>query len=92
MAESASWLTYDVPTNLVGKALHGRYRGQRQKWFALRFTGEDSDIDLAASPHPEFDAWRWVDLETLPALIVPFKRAVYQALLEEFRPLVQPSA
>ena len=90
LAESASWLTYDLPRHLVGKVLHGRYRGQRQKWFAFRFEGEDRDINLAASPHPEFDAWRWVALESLPKLIVPFKRAVYRALLEEFRPLVRP--
>jgi putative (di)nucleoside polyphosphate hydrolase len=92
LAESAAWLTYDLPEPLVGRALRGRYRGQRQKWFAFRFEGEDKDINLAASPHPEFDAWRWVASECLPTLIVPFKRAVYQALLEEFRSLVRPSA
>lgn len=91
LAESATWLTYDLPRHLMGKALHGRYRGQRQKWFAFRFEGEDKDINLAASPHPEFDAWRWVWLDDLPKLIVPFKREIYKALLEEFRPLIRPA-
>lgn len=91
LAESAGWLTYDLPRHLVGKVLQGCFRGQRQKWFAFRFEGEDKDINLAASPHPEFDAWRWVALEALPALIVPFKRAVYSALIEEFRPFVRPA-
>jgi putative (di)nucleoside polyphosphate hydrolase len=90
LAESLRWLTYDLPKHLLGKALQGRYRGQRQKWFAFRFEGEDHDIHLDASPHPEFDAWRWVDLESLPSVIVPFKRDVYHALLEEFRPFVRP--
>lgn len=78
--EHPEWLTYDLPPHLVGVALKGRYRGQRQKWFALRFTGEDSDIRLDLDPHPEFDAWRWVDLRELPALAVDFKREIYVVL------------
>jgi putative (di)nucleoside polyphosphate hydrolase len=69
-------LTYDLP--------RGRYQGQRQRWFALRFTGQDSDIRLDLDPHPEFDAWRWVPIATLPSLAVPFKRPVYEVLTESF--------
>jgi putative (di)nucleoside polyphosphate hydrolase len=84
LGELDDWLTYDLPPELVGKALGGRYRGQRQRWFALRFLGEDSDIRLDADPHPEFDAWRWVPLEELPGLAVNFKRAVYEELARAF--------
>lgn len=91
LAESAGWLAYDLPQDLLGKALQGRYRGQRQKWFAFRFLGEDTDINLAASPQPEFDAWRWVELDLLLRLIVPFKRDIYAALLAEFAPIVRPA-
>ena len=73
-----------LPPDLLGIAWRGRYRGQRQRWFALRFTGEDSDIRLDLDPHPEFDAWRWVSLAELPALAVPFKRAIYDVLTESF--------
>jgi putative (di)nucleoside polyphosphate hydrolase len=69
---------------LLGKALGGRYRGQKQRWFALRFLGTDADIRLDADPHPEFDAWRWADLGELPALAVDFKRPVYQILAASF--------
>jgi putative (di)nucleoside polyphosphate hydrolase len=91
LAESRGWLCYDLPRHLLGKALQGRYRGQRQKWFAFRFLGEDKDINLAATPQPEFDTWRWVELEALPELIVPFKRDIYAALLAEFTPIVRRS-
>ncbi|WP_198373191.1 RNA pyrophosphohydrolase [Roseomonas rosulenta] len=84
LAEHPRWLTYDLPAHLIGQALGGKYRGQRQKWFALRFTGTDSDIRLDLDPHPEFDAWRWARLADLPALAVDFKRAIYQDLAEEF--------
>jgi putative (di)nucleoside polyphosphate hydrolase len=85
IAESRSWLSYDLPAEVSRKVWGGRYRGQRQKWFAMRFTGADSDIDLNRHV-PEFDAWKWVAPETLPALIIPFKRPLYQAILDEFRP------
>jgi putative (di)nucleoside polyphosphate hydrolase len=88
VAESGRWRHYDLPPRLQGKLWGGRYRGQRQKWFALRFTGDDSDIDIDTE-HPEFDAWRWVPLDQLPALIVPFKRDVYLDVLDEFRPLLR---
>jgi putative (di)nucleoside polyphosphate hydrolase len=84
LAEHPRWLTYDLPPELVGKALGGRYRGQRQKWFALRFTGRDADIRLDLDPHPEFDAWRWARLAELPGMAVAFKRAIYDDLASEF--------
>ena len=84
LAEHPEWLSYDLPPELVGKALGGRYRGQRQKWFALRFLGADSDIRLDLDPHPEFDAWRWAPLAELPGLAVGFKRAIYERLAADF--------
>jgi putative (di)nucleoside polyphosphate hydrolase len=84
LAEHPRWLTYDLPPDLLGKALGGRFRGQRQKWFALRFTGTDADIRLDLDPHPEFDAWRWAPLAELPAMAVAFKRAIYDDLAREF--------
>ncbi len=86
-AESRHWLHYDLPTHLMGKVWKGRYRGQKQRWFALNFLGEDSDIDVATK-HPEFDAWRWVELEDLPGLVIPFKRDTYRAVVSEFRELL----
>jgi putative (di)nucleoside polyphosphate hydrolase len=74
------WVTYDLPEHLIGVAFHGKYKGQRQKWFAMRFTGQESDIDLAAH-EPEFSEYRWVSLEELPGLIVPFKRETYRAVI-----------
>jgi putative (di)nucleoside polyphosphate hydrolase len=84
LAEHPSWLFYDLPAELIGKALGGKYRGQRQKWFALRFLGSDADIRLDLDPHPEFDAWRWAELGELPKLAVAFKRAIYEDLAREF--------
>lgn len=91
LAEHPEWLTYDLPEHLIGKALGGRYRGQKQRWFALRFTGEDADIRLDADPHPEFDAWRWVPLAEIPRLIVPFKRPIYEVLARDFAPFAVPA-
>jgi len=85
IGEHPEWLTYDLPAGLIGKALKGRYRGQRQRWFALRFTGTDADIRLDADPHPEFDAWRWAGLAELPGLAVDFKRPIYEVLAQSFR-------
>ena len=90
LGESRGWLHYDVPTEIAGRLWGGRYRGQRQKWFAMRFTGEDGDIDPAATEHPEFDAWEWVAPERLPELIVPFKRPLYLDVLAEFREHCRP--
>ncbi len=87
VAESARWLRYDLPRGLAGRAWRGRYRGQRQKWFAMRFLGDDRDIDLNLH-HPEFCAWQWVDMDALPSLVIPFKRAVYRQVVAEFRDCV----
>jgi putative (di)nucleoside polyphosphate hydrolase len=84
VAETQGWMTYDFPPELVGRIWGGRFRGQRQKWFLMRFTGHDADIDLA-SKHPEFDAFRWVDPDELPDLIVAFKRHIYIDVVREFR-------
>lgn len=91
IARTSSWLDYDLPDDLIGKVWGGRYRGQRQLWFAARFLGEDSEIDLQTR-HPEFEAWKWVPMEQLPELIVPFKRPIYTRLVEEFRPLLDRTA
>jgi putative (di)nucleoside polyphosphate hydrolase len=84
VAESTDWLHYDLPASVAATAWRGRYRGQRQKWFLMRFVGADSDIDLGRHK-AEFDAWKWVAPPELPGLIVDFKRAMYVALLDEFR-------
>jgi putative (di)nucleoside polyphosphate hydrolase len=84
MGEHPGWLKYDIPADSVRSALHGRFRGQSQKWFALRFTGDDSDIALDRDAHPEFTAWRWAELAELPALVVAFKRPVYESVVREF--------
>jgi len=86
MSESVGWYIYDLPAGLVGKAWRGRYRGQRQKWFAVRFEGPDSEIDITGeSGHaPEFIAWRWVPINELAGLVVPFKREVYAQVVAEF--------
>lgn len=84
LAEHPEWLNYDLPPELIGKALGGKYRGQTQKWFALRFLGVDADIRLDLDPHPEFDAWRWARLAELPGMAVPFKRAIYDRLAVDF--------
>lgn len=84
IAEMEDWLTYDLPAHLVGIAFHGKFRGQKQKWFALRFTGTDSDIDLTAH-EPEFSEWKWLTLDALPDVIVPFKRDTYAAVIRAFR-------
>jgi putative (di)nucleoside polyphosphate hydrolase len=84
IGEHPDWLYYDLPPELLGVSFKGRYRGQKQKWFALRFLGEDADIRLDADPHPEFDAWRWGELAELPALAVAFKRTIYETLARDF--------
>ena len=88
IGEMEDWLTYELPPHLVGVAFHGKYRGQRQKWFALRFLGADDDIDLHTH-EPVFAEWKWVDLEALPSLIVPFKRDTYAAVIAAFRGLAK---
>ena len=85
IGEHEDWLAYDFPPEIIALGGHkARFRGQRQRWFALRFLGQDADIRLDADPHPEFDAWRWVELHTLPDLAVKWKRPVYEALVAAF--------
>jgi putative (di)nucleoside polyphosphate hydrolase len=86
LGEIAEWLRYDIPRDLVGQAWKGKYRGQTQKWFAMRFTGTDSEIDVddPAGHEAEFADWRWERLDKIPRLIVPFKRAVYERVVAEF--------
>ena len=86
LAEIADWLSYDIPRELVGMAWQGKYRGQMQKWFAVRFTGAESEIDIAhpGGHSPEFSAWRWEPMANIPDLVVPFKRAVYERVIGEF--------
>ena len=83
LAESRDWLRYDLPHALVPRVWRGRFRGQEQKWFAFRFTGTDGDIDIATA-NPEFHDWKWIGMADLPALIVPFKRPIYETLVAEF--------
>jgi putative (di)nucleoside polyphosphate hydrolase len=92
IGEHEDWLTYDLPDALIGHAFKGRYRGQRQRWFALRFRGKDSDIRLDLDPHPEFDAWRWEELGELPMLAVPFKHPIYSVLARSFARFANPAS
>jgi len=91
IGESKDWLSYTLPDHLLGVAWKGRYRGQRQKWFALRFQGVEAEIDIVAHGKPEFSDWRWIDIEDLPNLIVPFKRQTYNEVVDEFRHLSVPA-
>jgi putative (di)nucleoside polyphosphate hydrolase len=88
LGEIDEWLTYDIPSRIAGDAWGGKYRGQKQKWFALRFTGSDGEIDIlhpgGGGHQPEFIDWRWVAMQDLPDLVVPFKRATYERVLREF--------
>lgn len=86
LAEMPVWLTWQLPDDLIGIALKGRYSGQRQRWFAMRFLGDDSEISLIPRKggKPEFDAWRWAELEELTEHTLPYKRPVYEAVIREF--------
>jgi putative (di)nucleoside polyphosphate hydrolase len=87
LGEVADWLKYDIPREIVGQAWKGKYRGQTQKWFAVRFTGEDDEIDVNnpdGAQEPEFAAWRWEPAQNVPDLVVPFKRAVYEQVVRQF--------
>ena len=87
LAEAKDWYNYDLPTHVGRKAWKGKYRGQTQKWFALRFLGSDGEIDVlhpSGGHKPEFVDWRWEKMEHLPALVIPFKRKVYEQVVKEF--------
>lgn len=88
IAQAKEELLYDLPDELIGKLWRGRYRGQRQCWLLVRFNGSDADIQLDAHQPPEFCEWKWVSPDELPELIVPFKKRVYRAVVEEFRDLI----
>ena len=81
------WLTYELPENLLGKIWRGKYRGQKQKWFILRFSGEESEINVNTKK-PEFSEWKWVDIESLPDIIVDFKKKVYEELVKEIKKFI----
>lgn len=87
IAEAPGWITYDLPEHLMGIGLKGKYRGQKQRWFAYRFEGDESEIAINPPPDghtPEFEDWEWKPMAELPALIVPFKRKVYEQVVEAF--------
>ncbi|MEE4199163.1 RNA pyrophosphohydrolase [Erythrobacter sp.] len=88
VAPASRPMRYDLPPELLGKVWRGKYRGQLQHWYLGRFLGSEDDVDLEAHDPPEFRAYRWVEPARLPDLIVPFKREVYAALVEEFAPLI----
>jgi putative (di)nucleoside polyphosphate hydrolase len=88
LGEVPEWLNYDIPREIVGEAWNGKFRGQTQKWYALRFTGDESEINIEHPPgghKPEFVEWRWEKLENLPELVVPFKRKTYERVVAEFK-------
>lgn len=87
VAEAPDWIDYDLPDHLIGIGLKGKYRGQRQRWFAMRFTGSESEISINPPPgghQAEFDAWEWKPMQELPGLIVPFKRKAYDEVVAAF--------
>ena len=92
LGEIAEWLTYDLPSEVVKSAWSGKYRGQKQKWYALRFTGKDSEINIddpGGGDKPEFVEWRWVEMRELPDLVIPFKRRTYERVVKEFKPFAR---
>ena len=95
LGEIERWLIYDIPPELIGQAWDGKYRGQKQKWFALRFTGDAREIDPLHPPgghDPEFQEWRWEPVANLPGLVVPFKREVYEQVVAEFSRFAKPDS
>ena len=84
VGKTHGWVTYDLPSELLGKVWGGKYRGQKQKWFLFRFNGQDSDVKIATE-HPEFAQWRWILADEMLESIVPFKRAVYEQVIRSFR-------
>lgn len=89
IAESKFWYSYDLPKFLIPKLWNGTYKGQKQKWFLIRFTGADKDIDLDNFLNTEFSEWCWAEIEDLPNIIIPFKRKLYEAVVKEFSSLIK---
>lgn len=87
LGPTEGWLTYDLPDDLIGKVWKGKYRGQKQIWYAFAFEGSDSDIDIETE-HPEFARWQWVELQQIVDLIVPFKRDIYAEIVRQFKKLI----
>lgn len=87
IAESSTWYSYRLPDHMRTSVWDGQYIGQKQKWFVMKFIGQDSSINIQTL-HPEFNAWKWVNFESIPQLIVPFKRKLYQDLVSEFTPVI----
>jgi putative (di)nucleoside polyphosphate hydrolase len=86
LGELREWLTYDIPRTIAGRTWKGRYRGQKQRWYAMRFTGKEDEINVAAPAghKAEFASWRWEAMDRLPELVIPFKRPVYERVVKEF--------
>lgn len=91
LGRTADWVAYDFPSGFTGSKIAKGWKGQRQVWFALRFTGEDSEVNLEAHLPAEFDAWRWADIDEAPEVVVPFKREAYATVVRAFRPLAVPA-
>ena len=90
LAEVPQWLSYDLPPDISRRVMKGRFKGQTQKWFAFRFEGSEAEINIdhpEGGQRPEFDAWRWEEIDRLPELIIPFKRDVYVSVVDQFRPI-----
>jgi putative (di)nucleoside polyphosphate hydrolase len=84
IAETKNWYCYDLPVKVIHKMWDGQYKGQKQKWFLIKYTGLDSEINLITE-HPEFNRWRWIKLSQLTRVVVPFKKSLYEAVISEFR-------
>lgn len=89
VAATEDWVTYDFPDDILRAAGRGKWRGQKQMWFACAFSGEDREIDVIGASDPEFDAWQWIELTDVPKRIVPFKRPVYETVIEAFGTVVR---
>lgn len=91
IGESPEWISYDLPAELVGSALCGKYRGQKQKWFAMRFMGENNEVSINPPPDgsmAEFDDWAWMKLEDVPRMVVSFKKPLYEKVVSQFRSII----
>ncbi|HEY5410458.1 MAG TPA: RNA pyrophosphohydrolase [Caulobacteraceae bacterium] len=92
LGRTEGWITYDFPEGYKGSKIARGWRGQKQVWFALRFTGEDAEVNLMAHRHVEFDAWRWAEIDEAQDLVIPFKRGAYEQVIAAFRRFTDPAA